>query len=138
MSSSPEYYMQSHERCPVCNREMKHVQRLSRPCEIANNRTMSYLESYCLNDDAQNVILGIMQHDFFQVSSLYGERYFESVVFPDLKRRVEINYISTTSKISYWKGSPASTLEFKNRLLEFDYPKLEKIKEKTNILAPFL
>jgi hypothetical protein len=117
-----------------------HSKHLNRTCKIAGGKERSFLESVCnkstLNPDDK------FPHQFFQVSSLYGQILFQSVHFLDVGRVVQVNYVSNSSEIMYWapsggEGKP-DILEFKNKIFEFDYPALEKIKNKTSVLAPFL
>lgn len=150
----------SHEKCPICFIEMQHIKHLNEPCKIAGGKKLSYLESVCNRirdfDDPKPTL---PYHQYFQVTSLYGTMLFESVQFTDIGRVVTINHITMTSEIIYHPSedhhfipnptnpsvyiSPSppilpQILEFKNRIFALDYPKLEKIREKINLLAPFL
>lgn len=132
----------SHEKCPVCYIEMQHSKHLDKPCKIAGGKKLSYLESVCNRIRDFDAPQNHPYHQYFQVTSLYGTVLFESIRFPDIGRMVSVNHITMKSEIIYFPSvgsppGPGQTLEFK-RILELDYPKLEKIREKINVLAPFL
>lgn len=143
----------SHETCPICHRELVHAKYLNRPCKIAGGQAMSFLESTCNNVDFSKPSPDYPFHLFFQVSSLYETKLFESVSFPDINRLVSVNYVTMTSEITYYGPSdthfitsphapttftPPQIVTVKNKVLTLDYPKLEKIRDKIRILAPFL
>jgi hypothetical protein len=123
-----------------------HVKYLARKCKIANDKVLSYVESVCNHVDFGADSPDYSYHQFFQVVSLYNDMLFQSIDFPDMGRRVEVNYVLNLSKIIYapkvdihathW--SPPDILEFKGKLLDLDYPKLEKIRNKISVLIPFL
>jgi hypothetical protein len=142
----------SHEVCPICSNELKHIKYLAKPCKIAGGKVMSFMESVCNNVPAEPVP-GQSGHLFFQVTSLYGQLLFESVQFLESDRWVGVNYLMSCSEFAYYPKAdihcitqptplspPAKVerLEFKNKILELDYPNLEKIKNKMNVLVPFL
>lgn len=126
--------------------ELHHIKYLNNPCQIAGGKKLSYLESVCNKiKDFDTPLAGYPFHQYFQVTSLYGTILFESVTFTDIGRFVSVNHITMTSEIMYYPkpgfdAAPAQLLklEFKNRVLNLDYPKLEKIQEKIRVLAPFL
>lgn len=134
----------SHEKCPVCGIELHHIKYLDRPCKIAGGKKLSYLESVCNKIiDFKDPNPDLPYHQYFQVTSLYGTILFESVQFTDIGRMISVNHITMTSEIIYFPpvGSapgPGQTLEFKNQILDLDYPKLEKIRAKISTLALFL
>lgn len=149
--------LSSHEKCPICYQELRHSKRLNTPCKVAGGKKLSYLESVCNKiADFNDPKPSLPYHQYFQVTSLYGTVLFESVHFTDIGRVVTVNHITMTSEIIYHPpvdrhcvtgpnippapGPPIQSqiLEFKNRILDLDYPKLEKIREKINVLAPFL
>lgn len=132
--------LHSHEVCPICKKEFKNIKYLNKKCGIASGEVMSFLESICHNstlDPKED-----FPHSFFQVSSLYGQILFQSIDFIDLGRRVEINYISNSSNILFWPNPTSNgdlkTVHLENKILVFDFPYLEKIKEKTSTYALFL
>lgn len=148
--------LSSHEKCPICGIELHHIKYLDKPCKIAGGKKLSYLESVCNKIiDFKDPNPDLPYHQYFQVTSLYGTILFESVQFTNIGRVVTVNHITMTSEIIYHPPGdrhsitnptpyvPGPTtlpqiLEFKNRILSLDYPKLEKIREKINVLAPFL
>lgn len=160
LSSLNQTVLSSHEKCPICNKELQHSKYLNSSCKIAGGKKMSYLESVCNKiADFNEKNSPYPYHQYFQVTSLYGTMLFESVQFTDIGRVVTINHITMTSEIIYHPSedhhfipnptnpsvyiSPSppilpQILEFKNRIFTLDYPKLEKIREKINLLAPFL
>lgn len=134
----------SHEKCPVCGKDLLHAKYLNQLCVVLSQKT-SFVESICnqvkeLSDESE-----YPQHLFFQVTSLYGQLMYEKINFPSRNFEVEVNYIkvSKQSVITYFNvansasTTPATKLEI-NRLLELDYPKLEKVIRKVKTLAPFL
>ena len=132
----------SHEKCPICYQEMQHSKYLNRSCKIAGGKKLSYLESVCNKVCDFDAPQWYPYHQYFQVTSLYGTILFESVHFSDVGRMVSVNHITMISEIIYFPlpsspPGPGHTLEFK-RMLVLDYPKLEKIREKIDMLSPFL
>ena len=136
----------AHESCPICKCELMHSKYLARKCKIADDKVLSYIESVCSHVDFEAPSPDYPYHLFFQVVSLYNDILFQSIDFPDMGRRVEVNYVLHVSKIIYapkvdvhaTQWSPPDILEFKGKLLDLDYPKLEKIRNKINTLIPFL
>ena len=142
--------LSSHEMCPVCKGELRHIKYINKACKIAGGKAMSFVESVCNNVGDLKSTSDIPIHQFFQVTSLYSERLFEKVEFPDQGRAVEVNYVLHESIMWYYPKpefniqdpntkawTPPEKIAFK-RLLTLDYPKLEKTINKFNVLVPFL
>lgn len=137
----------SHDKCPICNRELQHSKYFNHPCMAAGGKNLSYLDSVCNNvKDFQKPPEGYPIHTFFQVTSLYGDCLEEAVLFPDTGVDVSVNYIKQVSTITYFARYNYTDTAYKEpmkivwegRVLEFDYPKLEKLINKVRTLAPFL
>jgi hypothetical protein len=135
----------SHETCPICSGVLLNCKYLHHPCKIADNKRMSYIDSVC-NDVYDVGRRNWLVHQFFQVTSLYGDCLFESITFVKHGILVEVNYIKVVSTITY-SNSPKHSILFPQdamqklefaRILELDYPKLENLLTKTKSLAPFL
>jgi hypothetical protein len=134
----------SHEKCPVCGKDLLHAKYLNQLCVVLSQKT-SFVESVCnqMADPPDESVYPT--HLFFQITSLYGALLYEKINFPYKSFEVEVNYtkIAKQSVITYFsppnvlKSVPPTKLEI-NRLLELDYPKLEKVIRKVKTLAPFL
>src|SRR5271156_1631850 len=102
----------SHEKCPVCGKDLLHSKRLNQLCIVLNMK-MSFVESVC-----NNVVeppadeIEYPQHLFFQVTSLYGELLYEKINFPFKSFEIEVNYtkISKQSVITYFSVNANHTV----------------------------
>lgn len=125
MSFSPEY-------CPICQyRLIQVVETAAKPCKRLDGLVISYVQSGCLKTPDS--------HTYYQISSLYGHLYLEEIYFKDTNRSISVNYTKSKTTITYCTNGQISEEKIEiPRILTLDYPKLEKIQEKMNILTPFL
>ena len=92
----------SHDKCPICLRELQHSKYLNHPCHAAGGKNMSYVDSVCNNVKDFQKSPDYPIHTFFQVTSLYGDCLQEAVLFPDTGIDVSVNYIKQVSTITYF------------------------------------
>jgi len=143
----------SHEVCPICNKKIHHIKCISKKCPILNIDSLSFIESICNNVDTTIIDKKIEHsiHLFFEITSLYGELLYMKVNFPYYNSGVdvEVNYSLHKSTITYFNkpifdknkfriNKFAEILVLENRLLELDFPTLEKTIKKIKTIAPFL
>lgn len=131
----------SHEVCPICNQPLLIGKYINKDSGIMKKK-FSWAEGIC-NKGSDNY-----QHVFFQISSLYGERLFEKISFAEKHCEIEINYVSHSSQINYWSkpkegetqssSSLPESLLIPNKIVDLDYPLLEKAINKIKTLALFL
>lgn len=141
--------LSSHETCPICGKGLLHSKKLNQPCAVVDNKKMSFVESIC-NTNNTDINQEFPHHIFFQVTSLYGELLYQKIDLIKYNCEVDINYTSHSSQLKYlkpsrwnegtqtWQGGQIDVVPLENFLLDFDYPKLEKIIKKVKTLAPFL
>lgn len=139
--------LSSHETCPICNREMIHSKKINVPCLVVDNKKMSFVESICNQTVIDNHVI---EHVFFQITSLYGELLFTRVQLSNLALELTINYTKHNSEIKYltkahfdhktqtWSGGTPEAINFDNTLLDLDFPDLSKTIKRAQMLAPFL
>lgn len=108
-----------HDRCPICNSELK-VDVLLRNETWFGKKI--HIKKYVCSKDS-----------FIQITDLYKSVLFESVSF-DKGLSLNINYVNHNS-IIYLDGS--NKIELKNRIVDLDYPLLEKARQKVKTLALF-
>jgi hypothetical protein len=134
--------LSSYEKCPICQREMKHAKYLNKKCHALDDKVICFVESICnLVEDTEQEY---RRHLFFQVTTLYGERLMEKVQYPFDALQIEVNYHKSQSVIYYlpkvdMSAQPASVdkIEVKS-LLTLDYPKCDRIIKRAKNLAYFL
>jgi len=136
--------MKAHEKCPVCQRSLNSYTHLCNKCIVTGGQILSYIEYTC-NSDILNVLQGgpnNINHLFAQVSSLYGDLFFEKVYFPLKSIEVEVNYVLHLSKLIYLPkvNSNRDTTEVivKGHLIKLDYPHLERAQKRIKNLAVFV
>ena len=132
--------LSSHEKCPVCGKEMRHIKYLNKKCGVLNNQAVSFVESVCSDvifaKDMKKVE-DYPYHQFFQVTSLYGDLYFQKVQFPDKNQEININYYTKKSEMIWygsWKTDPVTGEDVTTEpitasidaIIELDYPFLER------------
>lgn len=135
--------LSSHETCPVCQRELKHAKYINKKCAALDGKAISFVESVCnLVTDEEHEY---PRHIFFQVTTLYKTCLMEKIQFPFDSFEVEVNYHRSNTIITYLpkpdpfaaNARPLDKIEMK-RLLDLDYPSLEKVIKKAKTLALFL
>jgi hypothetical protein len=109
----------------------------------------SFIYSYCNLPDIIANNRDYPLHTFSEYSSLYGHPLYQGIFFSKFNFTVRCFYVLYKTEIEYYSGSVAynntidyhersEILELNNRILEPDYPKLEKLIKKAKSLAPFL
>ena len=139
--------LSSHETCPICKRGMIHSNKINKECLVLDNKKMSFVESICNQTAVDN---NVIQHVFFQITSLYGELLFTRVQLNNHALEITVNYPKHDSEIKYltkayfdhktqtWSGGNPESIKFDNTLLDLDFPDLSKTIKRAKILAPFL
>jgi hypothetical protein len=133
--------LSAHETCPICNKPLLFAKYINKDSGIMKKK-FSWAEGIC-NKGIDNY-----QHVFFQISSLYGERLFEKISFAAKSCEIEVNYVDHYSQINYWpkvnqdihnaSSSIPESVRIDNKLVDLDYPLLEKATNKIKTLALFL
>lgn len=126
----------SYENCPVCNKRLRFFKRINTKCPLlAGTSKMSFLEGIC-NDP-----IGGIEHNFFQITSLYGEKLFEKIGILAINSEVEINYHLHKSVITYFSNKaisyPPEKIEV-SKLIELDYSSIDAIANRIKKFKIFL
>ncbi len=109
-----------HEVCPICGGEL-HLEILLRNEHWLGQR-LNLKKHACSKDG------------FLQISDFYKSLLLEVIMFePNLT--LYVDYVHHKSTL-YLKG--AEKIEFKNRLIDLDYPKLNKVRQKVKVLTLFI
>lgn len=124
--------------CPICNKQLKHIKRVYHPCPILNKPRLSFIESVC---NISSNIENSTTHQYYQISSMYLDLYFEKINFTQKSFEIEVNYVLSNTQISYFVksghiGEP-TTIKY-DYIFELDYPDLEKTLKKIKTLALFI
>lgn len=131
----------SRDICPICNKKLLIAKFINKDSGLFKKK-FSWTETIC-NSGSDNY-----EHVFLEVSSIYGERLFEKISFASKACEIEVNYVEHYSQINYWakpqdgqqhsSSSLPEVLRIPNKLVELDYPLLEKATNKIKTLALFL
>lgn len=135
----------AHEKCPICHCELRHSKYINKHCLVLNKK-ISYVESVCNQPDVMSDNKSYPIHLFFQVCSLYGELLYQKVQLITHYFEADINYpLHKSSILIFGKPDiyatvavPPDIINMDNRLLEFDFPQLEKLINKANTCKLFL
>lgn len=122
----------SHKQCPICNLNLCVNAYVNEHC-LQLDKKISYIKGTCNS-------LTHKEYSFSQVTSLYNELFYEQITVKNNDIIISNNYINRKTIISYSsKNSGAlESLEYNQKMIEFDYPKMEKIIRKAKILALLL
>lgn len=145
--------LSSHEKCPVCLKDFHHAKYINKDCPIINQPKFSFVESICNRGIDFTIKTSYPPHTFFQLSSLYNEMLFQKVDFPDKNVWIEINYPLHQTVLVYTPKAdihcvtqpmviPTPVVQpeklILNKLIDLDFPMLEKALNKIRVFAPFL
>lgn len=136
----------AHEICPICNEAIRHIKYINKTCHILDNKKMSFVESVCNQPDVMSDNKPYPIHLFFQVTSLYGELLYQKVQLITHNFEADVNYplhkssflLMAKPDIYATTYTPPDIVKLDNRLLEFDFPNLEKLINKANTCKMFL
>lgn len=108
-----------HAQCPICNGDLRMDVLLRNETWIG--KKLNIKKYVCFKDS------------FIQITDLYNSVLFESIGFGK-GLSLAVNYVYHNSTI-YLNG--ANKIELKNRIVDLDYPLLEKARQKAQTLALF-
>lgn len=145
MSSSPK-------QCPVCDSAMTEEryinESLDKHFRFVDKDKTSFFYYRCNLPDVKSDNKPYPIHTYSLYTTLYDGTLYEGIYLYDIHISVRIFYALYKTEIVYYNtkyntepGIPDTDPEMitlDNRLLEPDYPKLEKLINKVKSLAPFL
>lgn len=146
MSSSPKL-------CPICNHEMvahRFInESLSNHFYFVDKDKTSFIYYNCTLPDIVSDNRPYPIHTYSLYTTLYDGNYYQGVYLLEHNIAVRVFHALYKTEIEYFSVStegraPGNYLEdttiitLDNRLLKFDFPKLEKVIKKAKSLAPFL
>lgn len=119
--------IQPHKVCPLCGEGLVNSKFIRRDCPAIKKKNFSFVESRCNiyhSDDSS--------HIFFQIISLYGDMYCESISFPFKRIQVSIDYVNHITSLMYTKKSinfkpiPPDIIDLKDTIIDIDYLNIDR------------
>lgn len=114
--------------CPICGNKLRNL-RLSNTFLSIIDKEGNFIERTCTQGHNHSLML-FVDEDTQKVELL------KVSLTTQYSRFVEINYALGKSRLSYLKNNRAEYIDI-DKVLEADFPALEKIKEKCGILITF-